>query len=67
MVLMRLLGESGTVTFFNSLMHGLDVKPILRMDVPVTEEVMGVVFIFVLGWLFGVVVAGTYNLLVGEK
>ncbi len=60
-VLMPLLGKSGTVTVFNALMHGLNVEPILRMDVPLQEEIIGAILIFVLGWLFGVLIGTFYN------
>lgn len=50
------------VAFFNSLLHGVDVGPILRANIPLTEELLGIVSIFVLGWFAGAMVAGFYNL-----
>ena len=47
--------------FFNSLMHGVDVTTIMRWDMPLWEAVLGVIEIFVLGWLFGALIAGCYN------
>lgn len=50
------------VRFFNSLLHGWDVAPIMRWDMPWWEALLGAVEIFVLGWLFGALVAALYNL-----
>jgi len=50
------------IRFFNSLLHGWDVTPIMRWDMPWTEAVIGVLETFILGWLFGAVVAVFYNL-----
>lgn len=49
------------IRFFNSLMHGVDVTTIMRWDMPWWETVLGVIEIFVLGWLFGALIAGCYN------
>lgn len=50
------------IRFFNSIMHGVDVTPIMRWDVPWWEMVVGVLEIFILGWLFGAIIAVFYNL-----
>ena len=60
-VLMVTVGRTGTITFFNSLLHGLDVTSIVRMDVPWWEAVIGIVETFILAWLIGACVAGFYN------
>ena len=49
------------VQFFNSLMHGVDVTTIMRWDMPWWETILGVIEIFVLGWLFGALIACCYN------
>ena len=54
--------QESVVRFFNSIMHGLDVAPIMRWDMPWWEAVLGALEIFVLGWLFGALVAVLYNL-----
>lgn len=54
------------VRFFNSVMHGLDVEPIVRWDMPWWEACLGVIEITILGWLFGALVAALYNLAVGR-
>ncbi|QDV83749.1 DUF5676 family membrane protein [Planctomycetes bacterium TBK1r] len=55
------------IRFFNSLMHGVDVTTIMRWDMPIGETVLGAVGIFVLGWLFGALIACCYNCCGREK
>jgi hypothetical protein len=50
------------IRFFNSLMHGVDVAPIMRWDMPWWEAIIGVLEIFILGWFVGAAVAMFYNL-----
>lgn len=64
MLVMILLGEDLTIAFFNSLMHGLDVTYVIRMDVSLWEAGLGVVQTFILGWLSGACTAGIYNAVV---
>lgn len=66
-VVMATVGHNGTVKFFNSLIHGLDVSTIVRMDVPLWEAGAGIVETFVLGWLIGACIAGFYNAFVYNK
>ena len=61
-LLMLTVGRDGTIIFFNNLFHGLNVAPIIRMDVPIQEVIMGIVQTFVLGWLIGACIAGVYNI-----
>ncbi|MBD3631026.1 MAG: hypothetical protein HUJ21_23210 [Cyclobacterium sp.] len=60
-ILMASVGREGTILFFNSLLHGLDTTTLIRMDVPWTEALIGLVEMFILGWLFGVLIASVYN------
>jgi uncharacterized protein DUF5676 len=60
-ILMLTLGHNGSVNFFNSLLHGLDVYSIIRMDVPLWEAALGIVEIFIVGWLIGACIAAFYN------
>ncbi len=58
------------VAFFNSIIHGIDVSSIMRWEMPWWEMVIGVLQIFIIGWLFGSAVAILYNWTVvprGEK
>ena len=50
------------VRFFNSVLHGWDVAPIMRWDMPWWEAAIGAVEIFVLGWLFGALAAVLYGI-----
>lgn len=66
-VVMLSLSREGAVFFFNSLMHGVDVTPILRTDMPLYEMIIGLAEIFILGWLIAATVASLYNLRLGQK
>jgi hypothetical protein len=66
-IVMAALGREGTVLFFNSILHGIDVAPVLRTDMPFSEMAMGIVEIFILGWLTGAVIAGIYNFRAKKK
>lgn len=61
MLVMITAGHEGSVKFFNSLLHGLDVSPIMRMDIPMWEAGIGLIETFILGWLLGACIAGFYN------
>jgi hypothetical protein len=60
-IVMAVAGREGTVFLFNSLLHGLDVSPVIRMSMPVSEMVTGLIEIFIVGWLFGATIASIYN------
>lgn len=60
-LLMATVGYKGTVGFFNSLFHGLDVSSIIRMNIPLWEAMIGIVEIFILSWLLGACIAAIYN------
>lgn len=59
--------QPAVVAFFNSIMHGWDVEPIMRWDMPWWEAVVGVVEIFILSWLVGAVIAVLYNVTIDRK
>ncbi len=61
MIVMRTAGQEGTIIFFNSLLHGLDISSIIRMDVPLLEAFFGIVQTFILGWLIGACIGAFYN------
>ena len=60
-LLMATVGKDGTIIFFNSLLHGIDVSSVIKMDIPVTEALMGIAQTFILGWLIGACMAAFYN------
>jgi hypothetical protein len=55
------VGKQGTIVFFNALLHGIDVTTIIRNDMPLWEMVLGIVEMFILGWLIGATIASIYN------
>ncbi len=61
MFVMMTVSQDVTIRFFNSLMHGVDVTPIMRWEMPWWEMIVGVTEIFILGWLFGAIIAVFYN------
>ena len=67
MVLMTTVGHDGTVKFFNSLLHGLDVSSVIRMHVPLWEAGLGIVQTFILGWLIGACIGVLYNWQINKK
>ncbi len=66
-VVMSTVSHDVAIRFFNSIMHGLDVEPIMRWDMPWWEMTIGVLEIFILGWLFGAIVAAFYNFRLPRK
>jgi hypothetical protein len=62
MLTMATLSHDRAVVFFNSLLHGLDVGPILKASVPVSHAALGLVTFFILCWFAGALIAGIYNL-----
>lgn len=60
-VLMRIVSEETFVFLANNLCHGMDMTTIVRMDISLSESVLGIIEIFVLCWLFGVIAATSYN------
>ena len=66
-ILMISVGREGTIFFFNNLLHGLDVEPIIRMSVPPLDAFFGVIQTFILSWLIGALIAAIYNIGTGEQ
>lgn len=60
-LVMIIAGREGTILFFNSLLHGLDTAPIIRMDIPWWEALIGIIQTFIISWLVGACIAGLYN------
>jgi hypothetical protein len=61
-LLMLLLGHDSTVKFFNTLLHGLDVSSIIRMNISAIEVLLGLIQTFILSWLIGACIAAIYNI-----
>jgi hypothetical protein len=64
-LLMVTVGREGTIFFFNNLLHGLDVEPIIRMSVPAMDVFFGIIQTFILSWLIGALIAAIYNINIG--
>ena len=54
------------VRFFNSILHGWDVSPIMRWDMPWWEAAIGTFEMFILGWLIGALLAVVYNVCISK-
>ena len=63
---MMTVPQDAAIRFFNSILHGVDVSTIMRWDMPMAEMIIGVFEVFILGWLFGSVIAVFYNLGLGK-
>lgn len=61
MVVMIALGKSGTVLLFNSILHGLDVEAIIKMDMNFGAAFIGLLCTFTISWCTGALIALFYN------
>lgn len=61
MIVMLSAGQEGSIKFFNSLLHGLETRSIIRMDVSLWEASLGIIQTFIIGWLTGACIAAFYN------
>jgi len=61
MLVMVTAGKEGAIIFFNSLLHGLDVTTIIRMNVSLPEALLGILQTFILGFIVGAFIAAFYN------
>lgn len=59
--LMLIAGQDGTIWFFNSVLHGLDVSSISRMNVLFGQTIVGLILTFGLGWITGFLIGTFYN------
>ena len=66
-LVMLILGHDSTVKYFNSLLHGVDVSSIVRLNISFGEVLMGLVQTFILTWLIGVCIACIYNISFNKK
>ena len=57
-----------TVTWIsNSLLHGVDIKSIMRESVPLSQSIVGILSTFVGGLIFGSLTARIYNFGMGKS
>ena len=66
-LLMSIVGREGLVAFFNGLMHGIDIEPILRSHVSLGESLLGFINSVAVSWLFGALLASVYNVGITKK
>jgi len=64
-IIMLVLTRDAALFFFNSISHGVDWAPILRVNIPWWEVAVGTAEVFILGWLIGLLIARVYN--IGRK
>ncbi len=60
-ILMAIIGESGIIRVSNILFHGMDFSNIIRMNIPITDNLIGVVASFCVWGGIGYVIATVYN------
>lgn len=60
-LLMAIAGREALTVFFNGLLHGINVEPILNTHLSFWMTILGLVDTFILSWLFGALVAVVYN------
>ena len=46
-IVMAIAGREASIFLFNSMMHGIDISPIIRMKVPIGEMFIGIIEIFI--------------------
>ena len=61
-IVITTIGKEGVVFIFNTLFHGLNVTPIIRTTIPISSMIIGVIEIFIIGWLLGSTIASIYNI-----
>ncbi len=54
-------GREIAAWIFNSLLHGVDVHPIMRIDIPLIDTLFGLLFTTILAWFTGFMLASVYN------
>lgn len=58
---MALLGKDSLVKLSNLLFHGMDFSKIIRMNIPISETLIGMIVSFVFWGIIGFVLAVSYN------
>lgn len=65
-LVMLVIGKEGLVKLSNLLFHGMDFSNIIRMDVPLSETVLGLLLSFLFWGISGYIFAFIYNKLVSK-
>jgi hypothetical protein len=59
--IMAALGKESLVKLSNLLFHGMDFSNIIRMNIPISETVIGAFISFVFWGIIGYLIAFVYN------
>jgi len=60
-ILMMIVGEDGVVRISNLLFHGIEFSGNVRMDVPITDNLLGIIMSFIFWGGMGYIFASIYN------
>ena len=60
-LVMVLVEKDVLVQFLNSIVHGLDLSAVLRLDLGIWDSLLGLVNTLALGWVTGVLIGFIYN------
>ncbi len=58
---MLILPHETMIRLYNTLLHGVDIGPIMREDISLIESAFGCALTFILAGIFGAVIAAVYN------
>lgn len=61
MIVIMTVGKEGVVFLFNTIFHGIDVTSLIRTTMPWYNMAIGLIEIFIIGWLLGATIASIYN------
>ena len=67
MIFMAVTPHENVVWFSNALLHGVDIKSVMRESVPLVQSLVGIASTFVGGLIFGSLSACLYNFGLGSK
>ena len=60
-ILMSIIGEAGIIRVSNLLFHGMEFSNIIRMDIPLTDNLIGIAASFFVWGGIGYIIATVYN------
>jgi hypothetical protein len=61
-IVVMTVGKNGVVFILNTLFHGIDVTSLIRTTILISSMFIGLVEIFIMGWLIGATIASIYNI-----
>ena len=61
MLIIMSAGRESAIAFMNSLLHGIDITSIIVTSMPIEEMLIGIIEMFIIGWLAGAMIASIYN------